>query len=220
MSNDTLRQLMAIFRDEAHENLDELGQLLEQFRGATGDALNDKINTAMRVAHNLKGASSSVGLDSMAEIAHRLEDRLLSLRGGRGSVEEIMALSQRAIGAMQHLTDGETLDVHTTNGGVTARNVSGQLEASTTNGGLDIDLAKVAEGGVKLDCTNGGIKVRAIGEDNHRQLIVWKTLDGGAKADGFAIVPHAFVALIGIEEPAEAVADMLFSAETGGASRG
>src|SRR5262252_3596715 len=111
MSNDTLRQLMAIFRDEAHENLDELGQLLEQFRGATGDALNDKINTAMRVAHNLKGASSSVGLDSMAEIAHRLEDRLLSLRGGRGSVEEIMALSQRAIGAMQHLTDGETLDV-------------------------------------------------------------------------------------------------------------
>jgi hypothetical protein len=48
----------------------------------------------------------------------------------------------------------------TTNGGVTTRNLSGQLEASTTNGGLDIDFAKVPEGGVKLDCTNGSIKVR------------------------------------------------------------
>lgn len=111
MSNDTLRRLMAIFRDEAHENLDELGQLLEQIRGTTGDALNDKINTAMRVAHNLKGASSSVGLESMAEMAHRFEDRLLSLRGGGESVEEIMPLCQRAIGAMQRLTDGETVDV-------------------------------------------------------------------------------------------------------------
>lgn len=47
----------------------------------------------------------------------------------------------------------------TTNGGVTTKNLAGQLEASTTNGGLDIDFAKVPEGGVKLDCTNGSIKV-------------------------------------------------------------
>jgi DUF4097 and DUF4098 domain-containing protein YvlB len=48
----------------------------------------------------------------------------------------------------------------TTNGGVKTHDVSGQLDASTTNGGLDIDLAKMPEGGVKLECTNGGISVR------------------------------------------------------------
>jgi DUF4097 and DUF4098 domain-containing protein YvlB len=48
----------------------------------------------------------------------------------------------------------------TTNGGVTTHDISGQLEASTTNGGLEIDLAKMPEGGVKLECTNGGISVR------------------------------------------------------------
>jgi len=49
----------------------------------------------------------------------------------------------------------------TTNGGITARNIAGsELQASTTNGGLDIDLAKMPEGGVKLECTNGGIDVK------------------------------------------------------------
>jgi DUF4097 and DUF4098 domain-containing protein YvlB len=48
----------------------------------------------------------------------------------------------------------------TTNGGVTARNLTGQLEATTVNGGLDIDLARVNDGGIKLECTNGGIRVR------------------------------------------------------------
>ena len=48
----------------------------------------------------------------------------------------------------------------TTNGGVTTHAVTGQLEASTTNGGLEIDLASMPEGGVRLECTNGGIKVR------------------------------------------------------------
>jgi DUF4097 and DUF4098 domain-containing protein YvlB len=49
----------------------------------------------------------------------------------------------------------------TTNGGVTARNIgAGRFEASTTNGGLDIDLSQMPDGGVKLGCVNGGIKVR------------------------------------------------------------
>jgi DUF4097 and DUF4098 domain-containing protein YvlB len=38
--------------------------------------------------------------------------------------------------------------------------MSGQLDASTTNGALDIDLARISDGGVKLECTNGGITVK------------------------------------------------------------
>jgi DUF4097 and DUF4098 domain-containing protein YvlB len=48
----------------------------------------------------------------------------------------------------------------TTNGGVTARDIAGTIEASTTNGGVDVDLSRLGEGGAKLECTNGGIKLR------------------------------------------------------------
>src|SRR5205823_1070615 len=46
------------------------------------------------------------------------------------------------------------------NGGVTTRDIGGQLDASTTNGGLDIDMSRMPEGGVKLEFTNGGLKLR------------------------------------------------------------
>jgi putative adhesin len=52
------------------------------------------------------------------------------------------------------------IEARTTNGAVRARDVSGQIQARTINGGLDIELAKLGDGGVKLDCTNGGIKLR------------------------------------------------------------
>ena len=53
-----------------------------------------------------------------------------------------------------------THHAETTNGGIKARDVGGRIEASTTNGGVDVDLAAVAERGVKLECTNGGIELR------------------------------------------------------------
>jgi hypothetical protein len=48
----------------------------------------------------------------------------------------------------------------TVNGGVIARNISGAIEASTVNGGVEVDLARVSEGGARLTCTNGGIKLQ------------------------------------------------------------
>ena len=52
------------------------------------------------------------------------------------------------------------IDAETTNGGVVARNVSGYINASTTNGGVDVDIAKLDERGARLECTNGGLKLR------------------------------------------------------------
>jgi DUF4097 and DUF4098 domain-containing protein YvlB len=48
----------------------------------------------------------------------------------------------------------------TTNGGISARDVGGPIEASTTNGGVDVELSQVSEPGVRLQCTNGGIRLR------------------------------------------------------------
>ena len=52
------------------------------------------------------------------------------------------------------------VSAETTNGGITARNVAGTVEASTTNGGVDVELTQLGEGGAKLECTNGGIRLR------------------------------------------------------------
>jgi hypothetical protein len=53
-----------------------------------------------------------------------------------------------------------TIEAETTNGGVVARDVSGSINASTTNGGVDIDIVKLGERGARLECTNGGLKLR------------------------------------------------------------
>ena len=72
---------------------------------------------------------------------------LVTVNGG----VEVMGLSGR-------------IRAETTNGGIVGRDVSGALDASTTNGAIDVDLAQVADGGLKLECTNGGIKLRLPGD--------------------------------------------------------
>lgn len=52
------------------------------------------------------------------------------------------------------------ISAETTNGGITAREVAGSIDASTTNGGISVDLTQLGERGAKLECTNGGIKLR------------------------------------------------------------
>jgi DUF4097 and DUF4098 domain-containing protein YvlB len=52
------------------------------------------------------------------------------------------------------------IQAETTNGGITAREVGGSIDASTTNGGVDIDLTQLGERGARLECTNGGIRLR------------------------------------------------------------
>lgn len=72
-----------------------------------------------------------------------------------------------------------------TNGGIKARDVAGPLEARTTNGGLEIDLAAVAEGGVRLGCTNGGIDVRLPADA--RASIDASVTNGGIRTGTLAI---------------------------------
>ena len=52
------------------------------------------------------------------------------------------------------------IKAETTNGGVTAREIAGSIDASSTNGGVDVDMTQLGEGGARLECTNGGIKLR------------------------------------------------------------
>src|SRR5260370_15485538 len=50
-----------------------------------------------------------------------------------------------------------------------------------------------------------GVEVGTIAEDDYGETVGGETLDVGVEAHGVAVVPHAGVSAIGVEEPAEAV---------------
>lgn len=73
----------------------------------------------------------------------------------------------------------------TTNGGVVARDISGTIDASTTNGGVDVEFARLGEGGAKLECTNGGIKLRLPADA--KATISASVTNGGIDTSGLSI---------------------------------
>lgn len=75
------------------------------------------------------------------------------------------------------------IEVETVNGGIVARDVAGgSFAANTVNGGIDVDLTRVPERGVKLGCTNGAIKLRL--PSDGKADIVARVVNGGIEADG------------------------------------
>jgi DUF4097 and DUF4098 domain-containing protein YvlB len=78
------------------------------------------------------------------------------------------------------------LDVETVNGGIVARDVTAaSFEASTVNGGIDVDLLRMPERGVKLECTNGGIKLRLPADA--KADISASVANGGIDAAGLSV---------------------------------
>jgi hypothetical protein len=73
----------------------------------------------------------------------------------------------------------------TTNGGIVVRDVAGSIEASTTNGGVDVELAEVGTEGAKLECTNGGIKLRL--PATARATISASVTNGGIDTSGLTL---------------------------------
>jgi chemotaxis protein histidine kinase CheA len=109
MDEELQQRLLAVFREEAVENLDELRILVQRVRAATPGEVPLLAKAAMRIAHNIKGASSSVGLDAVATLAHALEDALQALADRRShNAEEIARAASLAITAMEQLAEGGT----------------------------------------------------------------------------------------------------------------
>lgn len=116
MQDPVLDQLLAIFRDEAHEGLDAFGQHIGGLALSSGPAFDDLIDQSMRIAHNLKGASATVGLDDMALLAHVCEDVLLAMRQKRltTSLENACDALARSASVMANLVDSIPVDATAT----------------------------------------------------------------------------------------------------------
>jgi two-component system chemotaxis sensor kinase CheA len=67
-----LDQLLAVFRDQSLQILEEMGQDLLALESNQADA--EAMTRLRRGAHTIKGDSACVGLDGVTQVAHRIED--------------------------------------------------------------------------------------------------------------------------------------------------
>ena len=76
---DELAMLRQLFRDEAHEALE---QLTARAQAGNAGAL-ESVQEMMRTTHTLKGAAGTVGLGAVVELTHELEGALAVVRNGQ-----------------------------------------------------------------------------------------------------------------------------------------
>ena len=99
-----LAKYRAIFVEEAAENFAEMGRALLALEKNPGDA--ESIDTVFRMAHSVKGMAASLDYTSVAELAHRLEDRMHAVRDrGRVSPGEESALLFRGLEALEAMLE-------------------------------------------------------------------------------------------------------------------
>ncbi len=77
MSIDTAKY-RRIFVEESTEHLAEISRALLELEKDAGSA--DAIDAIFRMAHSIKGMAATLELDSITEVAHRLEDRMQAIR--------------------------------------------------------------------------------------------------------------------------------------------
>jgi chemotaxis protein histidine kinase CheA/ActR/RegA family two-component response regulator len=104
------QDFIAKFREEALERLQRLNEGYIQLE--LGGVSEDLISELMREAHTLKGSSRMVGLTSISELAHRLEDIFLAIRDGKLQPKDrVSELIFQFLDAMLDLTEkGENDD--------------------------------------------------------------------------------------------------------------
>ncbi len=85
---DADQELLAVFRAEVDEQIDDLCSRL----GRKPDGW--RIDKLFQIAHNIKGAARLVGIDSIRDTAHPLEDLFSAVRDGRELSEEMVSVAR------------------------------------------------------------------------------------------------------------------------------
>lgn len=89
-----------IFLEEATDHLGEISHALLSLEKelAGGEA----IDTVFRMAHSIKSMAASLGFDAIADLSHRMEDRMEGVRSaGRVRDHEELAVLFRALEALE-----------------------------------------------------------------------------------------------------------------------
>ncbi len=78
--DETAAILRSIFQEEAREHIDGMERSLETLKKDLNNT--GAVNELFRYAHTMKGAAATVGLNSISNAAHRLEDNFEKIRSG------------------------------------------------------------------------------------------------------------------------------------------
>lgn len=89
-----------LFLEEA---TDHLGEISHALLGLEKDAASsESIDVIFRMAHSIKSMAASLGFDSVAELSHRLEDRMQQVRArGRVAGSEELSLLFKGLEALE-----------------------------------------------------------------------------------------------------------------------
>jgi two-component system chemotaxis sensor kinase CheA len=112
-----MSKYLGLFVSEATEHLEALGRDLVRLERTTA---SDDVSSMFRHAHSVKGMASSMGFESLAQVAHRLEDLLDAVRtdpsrADQSLVDLLLAATDnlldgvKAVGAGRSLDDSESL---------------------------------------------------------------------------------------------------------------
>lgn len=109
---------LSLFVDETKENLQALNDYLLKLEKGTGDL--HLLNDIFRVAHTLKGMSSTMGFKDMAELTHEMESLLDLLRNAQLAISsEIIDVLFLCLDSLEMIAENVVLDapkhVDTTN---------------------------------------------------------------------------------------------------------
>jgi chemotaxis protein histidine kinase CheA/CheY-like chemotaxis protein len=104
-------KFLARFVDEAREHCSRISDGLLNLEKSPGDA--EMINGLFRSAHTIKGSSRMMKLSGVTELAHKMEDILDSVRGGKidltVAVSDVLFRGVDALSAMlERITAGDT----------------------------------------------------------------------------------------------------------------
>ncbi len=93
-----------IFLEEAADHLGEISHSLLQLEKELASV--DAIDTIFRMAHSIKSMAASLGYDSVADLAHRMEDRMEHVRtAGRVRSQGELALLFRCLETLEAMVE-------------------------------------------------------------------------------------------------------------------
>ena len=97
-----------IFLEEATDHLAEISRALLDLEKemSSGEA----IDTIFRMAHSIKSMAASLGYDPVADLSHRMEDRMEGVRAeGRVRGPDELSLLFRSLGAHEEVPVGDSV---------------------------------------------------------------------------------------------------------------
>ncbi len=97
-------QYMAVFLDEADEQLQQLNSLLLELEKNPEDL--SILNDIFRIAHTLKGMSATMGFENMADMTHKMENALDKMRKGEvKATPEIVDMLFKCLDTLQAMVE-------------------------------------------------------------------------------------------------------------------